>query len=56
MMRAVGGMGMMGKMKLMKQLMSGNLNALGSPGGPMLRTKKGGWQEKKDRNKKGKRR
>jgi signal recognition particle subunit SRP54 len=56
MMRAVGGMGMMGKMKLMKQLMSGNLNALGAPGGPMLKTKKSGWQEKKDRNRKGKRR
>ena len=56
MMRAVGGMGMLGKMKLMKQLMSGNLNALGTPGGPMIKTKKSGWMEKKDRNKRGKRR
>jgi signal recognition particle subunit SRP54 len=52
MMKAVGGMGMMGKMNLMKSLMSGNLNSLGMPGGPMLRTKKSGHMEKKDRNKK----
>jgi len=52
MMRAVGGMGMMGRLKLMKSLMSGNLAGLGTPGGPMLRTKKGGWQAPKDRNKK----
>jgi signal recognition particle subunit SRP54 len=52
MMRAVGGMGMMGKLKLMKGLMSGNLAGLGSPGGPMIRTKKSGWQAPKDRNKK----
>jgi signal recognition particle subunit SRP54 len=52
MMRAVGGMGIMGKMGLMKNLMSGNLNSLGMPGGPMLRTKKSGFMEKKDRNKK----
>jgi signal recognition particle subunit SRP54 len=52
MMRAVGGMGVMGKMKLMKGLMSGNLANLGMPGGPMLRTKKSGFMEKKDRNKK----
>lgn len=56
MMRAVGGMGMLGKMKLMKQMMSGNMSGLGMPGGPMIATKKGGWSEKKDRNKKGKRR
>ena len=56
MMRAVGGMGMMGKLKLMKSLMSGNLAGLGTPGGPMIRTKKSGWQEPKDRNKKKKRR
>src|SRR6185295_19348506 len=48
MMRAVGGMGMMGKLKLMKSLMSGNLAGLGSPGGPMLKTKKSGWQPPKD--------
>ena len=56
MMRAVGGMGMMGKLKLMKHLMSGNLSGLGMPGGPMIRTKKSGFMEKKDRNKKKKRR
>lgn len=52
MMRAVGGMGMMGKMRLMKSLMSGGISALGAPGGPMLRTKRSGHMEKKDRNKK----
>jgi signal recognition particle subunit SRP54 len=52
MMRAVGGMGVMGKMKLMKHLMSGNLSGLGMPGGPMIKTKKSGFMEKKDRNKK----
>ncbi len=52
MMRAVGGMGMMGKLKLMKALSSGNLAGLGSPGGPMLKTKRSGWQAPKDRNKK----
>lgn len=56
MMRAVGGMGMLGKMKLMKQMMSGNLSGLGAPGGPMIATKKSGWMEKKDRNRKGKKR
>jgi signal recognition particle subunit SRP54 len=56
MMRAVGGMGMMGKLKLMKHLMSGNLSGLGMPGGPMIKTKKSGFMEKKDRNKKKKRR
>ena len=52
MMRAVGGMGMMGRLKLMRALSSGNLAGLGSPGGPMLKTKKSGWQAPKDRNKK----
>ena len=52
MMNAVGGMGMGGKMQMMKSLMSGGLNNLGMPGGPMLRTKKSGFMEKKDRNKK----
>jgi len=55
-MRAVGGMGMGQKMKLMQAMMSGNLSSLGMPGGPMLRTKKSGFMEKKDRNKKKKRR
>lgn len=55
MMRAVGGMGMMGKMRLMKSLMSGELSNLGMPGGPMIRTKRSGFMEKKDRNKKKKR-
>jgi signal recognition particle subunit SRP54 len=54
-MRAVGGMGMMGKMKMMKSLMSGGLGGLGMPGGPMLKTKRSGFMEKKDRNKKKKR-
>ncbi len=52
MMRAVGGMGMGSKMKLMKNLMSGGLSGLSMPGGPMLRSKKSGFMEKKDRNKK----
>jgi signal recognition particle subunit SRP54 len=52
MMRAVGGMGMMGKLKMMKGLMSGGLANLGMPGGPTIRTKKSGFMEKKDRNKK----
>jgi signal recognition particle subunit SRP54 len=52
MMRAVGGMGIGGKMRMMQGLMSGKLNNLGMPGGPMLRTKKSGFMEKKDRNKK----
>lgn len=52
MMRAVGGMGMMGRLKMMKALASGQLNSLGMPGGPMLKTKKSGWQAPKDRNKK----
>jgi signal recognition particle subunit SRP54 len=52
MMKSVGGMGMGGKMSLMKSMMSGGLNNLGMPGGPMFRTKKSGFMEKKDRNKK----
>src|SRR3954464_2097292 len=52
MMRAVGGMGMMGRLKMMQALASGKLSNLGAPGGPMLKTKKGGWQAPKDRNKK----
>jgi signal recognition particle subunit SRP54 len=55
MMRAVGGMGVMGKLKMMKALASGQLNSLGMPGGPMLKTKKSGWMAPKDRNKKRKR-
>ena len=56
MMKAVGSMGMMGKLRLMKHLMSGDLNSLGMPGGPTLKVKKSGFMEKKDRNKKKKRR
>ena len=52
MMRAIGGQGMMGKLKMMKGLMSGGLANLGLPGGPVLKTKKSGFMEKKDRNKK----
>jgi signal recognition particle subunit SRP54 len=51
MMKAVGGMGPMGKMKLMRA-MSG---AASGGGAPALKLKKGGWMEKKDRNRKGKR-
>ena len=32
--------------------MSGNLAGLGTAGGPMIKTKKSGWMEPKDRNKK----
>src|SRR5205823_14386255 len=56
MMRAVGGMGMMGRLKMMKALASGGLANLGMPGGPMLKTKKSGWMAPKDRNKKKRRR
>ena len=56
MMRAVGGMNMFSRMKMMKGLMSGDLGAIAQPGANLLRTKKSGWQEPKDRNKKGKRR
>jgi signal recognition particle subunit SRP54 len=52
MMRSVGGMGMMSRLKLMKSLSSGGLGALAAPGGPMLKTKRSGFMEKKDRNKK----
>src|SRR5947207_2367607 len=52
MMRAVGGMGMMGRLRMMKALASGGLANLGMPGGPMLKTKKSGWMAPKDRNKK----
>ena len=55
MMRAVGGMGMMGKLKLMKSLMGGGLSGLGTAGGPMIKTKKSGWMAPKDRNKRKKR-
>jgi signal recognition particle subunit SRP54 len=56
MMRAVGGMNMLSRMKMMRGLMSGDLGAIAQPGANMLRTKRSGWQEKKDRNKKGKKR
>jgi signal recognition particle subunit SRP54 len=55
MMRAVGGAGMAGKMKLMKGLMGGGLAGLAQGGSPLLRTKRSGWQAPKDRNKKKKR-
>ncbi len=51
-MKAVGGMGIRGKLSMMKNLMSGNLAGLGMPGGPQLKVKKSGFMEKKDRNKK----
>lgn len=59
MMRAVGGMGMMGKLKMMRGLMSGGIGNMGlglGGGGPLLRTKRSGRTEKKDRNKKKRRR
>src|SRR5258707_5026783 len=52
MMRAVGSMGVMGKFKLMRAMAKGDLAGLGMPGGPMIKTKKSGFMEKKDRNKK----
>lgn len=52
MMRAMGGAGIAGKMGMMKSLMSGGLGNLGRAGGFQLRTKKSGFMEKKDRNKK----
>jgi signal recognition particle subunit SRP54 len=55
MMRAVGGMGIMGRMKLAKALAGGGLGGLAQATGTGLRIKKSGWQEKKDRNKRGKR-
>jgi signal recognition particle subunit SRP54 len=56
MMRAVGGTGMAGKLKLMKGLMGGGLAGLAQGGAnPLLKTKRSGWQAPKDRNKKKKR-
>lgn len=56
MMRAVGGMGMFGRMKMLRALTGGGgMPGLGMPGGPSIRTKKSGWQEPKNRNKKKKR-
>jgi len=56
MIRAMGGTGARGKLGMMKALMSGKLAQVGMPGGPTLKTSKSGWQDKKDRNKKKKRR
>ena len=56
MMRAVGGTGMAGKLKLMKGLMGGGLAGLAQGGAnPLLKTKRSGWMAPKDRNKKKKR-
>ena len=55
MMKAVGSMGMGGKIKLMKSFMSGNLANMAMPGAPGIKIKKSGFMEKKDRNKKKKR-
>ena len=52
MMKAVGGMGIGGKLKLMKSFMRGDLAGLGMPGAPSIKIKKSGYMEKKDRNKK----
>ena len=51
-MRKIGSMGVMGKFQMMRALAKGDLAGLGMPGGPMLKTKKSGYMEKKDRNKK----
>ncbi len=51
MMRAVGGMGLMGRLKLMKSLTSGGMPDLAG-GQSLLKTKRSGWQEPKNRNKK----
>jgi signal recognition particle subunit SRP54 len=56
MMKTVSSMGIMGKIGLMKNLMSGNLAGLGMGAGSLLKSKKGGFMEKKDRNKKKKKR
>ena len=50
MMRAMGGLGAVGKAKMMGSLMSGGLSGMGAAG--MLKTKKSTFMEKKDRNKK----
>jgi signal recognition particle subunit SRP54 len=55
MMRAVGGSGMAGKLKLMKGLMGGGLAGLAQGANPLLKTKRSGWMQPKDRNKKKKR-
>jgi signal recognition particle subunit SRP54 len=55
MMRAVGGMNVMSRMRMMKGLMSGDLGAIAQPGQNALKTKRSGWQAPKDRNKKKKR-
>jgi signal recognition particle subunit SRP54 len=55
-MKAVGGMGLKGRLSMMRHLASGNLAGLGMPGGPTIKVKKSGFMEKKDRNKKKKRR
>ena len=51
-----GGGGMLGRLKLLKGLMSGDLASMGAQAGSILKTKKSGFMEKKDRNKKKKRR
>jgi signal recognition particle subunit SRP54 len=55
MMRAVGGGGMAGKMKLLQGVMGGGLAGLGNGGSSLLKTKRSGWMAPKDRNKKKKR-
>jgi signal recognition particle subunit SRP54 len=51
MMRAVGGMGIMGRLRMMRD-MAGGLGNRGLPGSQMVKPKKGTFNEKKDRNKK----
>jgi signal recognition particle subunit SRP54 len=51
-MHAFGGMGVGGKLKMMKTLLGGGLSNLGMPGGPALRVKKRGGQAPTARNNK----
>jgi signal recognition particle subunit SRP54 len=54
-MRALGGGGMAGKMRMLQSVMGGGLAGLANGGSSLLRTKKSGWMAPKDRNKKKKR-
>jgi signal recognition particle subunit SRP54 len=51
MMRSVGGMGIMGRLRAVRDL-AGGMGQLGLPGTRLAKPKKGGFMEKKDRNKK----
>jgi signal recognition particle GTPase len=51
-MKSFSGSGGLGKMRAMRQMMTGSGSGIGTPGGPRLRTKGSSFMEKKDRNKK----